>query len=216
MTASKLNLEVLKRYIAKTVKESTKDAINEQIVTLVAKGAFNTIIKECVGTTIKEALKEYNTKVNRTSYTDTDPDLEGIVGANEEPEMEKAPKPVAKPKKKNGTDMALAEMQRKYAPSRTEYTMRHEGSSGQQAEEQMPEDLLTLDEAPVAPQNYDENTPSRLSGGGGDNLPNGDVNPAHLMKMLKENKQMLLGFDDLDTGRELGAEDIAALTEIEV
>jgi len=185
-------LDVFKQYVQKCVKES----VTGNIIKLITKGVFDNIIRECVEsnikTALKEALKEYNTKVNRTSFTHVDPDMEGIVNANEEPEAEKAPTRKRNTPAKQVEAMAM--LKQKYAPVRDDFGI---GTSAGKTQERLRESIV-LDDDGAQQTNYDENTPSRLVGGSGGNLPHGDVNPAHLLKMLKENKKFA-SHDDLDS-----------------
>jgi len=204
------NLKTIQKYINKTVKE----AVGDKIIELIAKGIFTEIIKESMEST----LKEYNLYVNNNTYQDVDPGA--TLDYEVEPEYEQRPLPIASTEKSeeeqlkeqftrlafpdDKTLVAAGQMSQaqKEMSDRKATTILAEMKQQEQKNKTQPTDVIKI-KKPNAHQ-YNTVQESKLTGGSNDvdgiELPEGSVNPAHLLAQIDRNKDRLqqsLQFDNV-------------------
>ncbi len=191
------------RYVRKIVKETMQDMIKDEIVRLVAKGTFSEIISESMKTTLQELNVGTAFTTGEGSYG-----LDGMVDLVSEPEEDEAPEVVdeeaelrefftnaIQPKKSPMSESQAALNRTVHVPGFDD-----DGKGGKKKQQQS-KPSPSRKELAEAAQKPEANIPSKLQGGNATagELPDGEVNPAHLLKHLSE-KQQALSFPGIPSG----------------
>jgi len=162
----------LKQIIGKIVNE----AVQREMYKVIASGALTEVIQKG----FRQAVKEYNGTVNRTS-PGVDFDVPGLADIFSEPEEENAPEPVA-------TNESMAARFRALAGSPRVIGEVERPPQMQQQQQQQRAPIIGDEPVGHMPQ-------GRLVGGspnpGDARLPDGEVDPAQLFEGLEQRKKQM-------------------------